>query len=154
MGFISSSYSLKEKNMIGKTSVSKNRLARCGLTNEEYYRISRSIKDKFLLRENLECEYCQCILNHFTLTIDHVIEIKDGGTHTEENIVPCCFECNTLKTRGEFYGFPRKGEYPLLNKKGGFIYWDKAALDKVINICIGIIIAIIMVILYWHRRCN
>jgi len=31
--------------------------------------------------------------------IDHLICVRVGGTHTRDNVVPCCLECNGLKRR-------------------------------------------------------
>ena len=42
-----------------------------------------------------KCAYCGC--RPVKLTIDHVISLAKGGTHTPENLVPACGSCNSKK---------------------------------------------------------
>jgi 5-methylcytosine-specific restriction endonuclease McrA len=49
-----------------------------------------------LLREHgYSCAYCG--KTGIKLTKDHVIPLSKGGTHTKENILPCCPDCNHEK---------------------------------------------------------
>jgi 5-methylcytosine-specific restriction endonuclease McrA len=48
-----------------------------------------------LTRDNYTCQYCGRQTR--TLTIDHVIPREQGGTHTWENLVACCPDCNHKK---------------------------------------------------------
>jgi 5-methylcytosine-specific restriction endonuclease McrA len=65
-------------------------------------------RDKYELDERLDlqevvelfdskghkCEYCGC---DGRLGLDHVIPFSRGGSNTIDNVVPCCFDCNTRK---------------------------------------------------------
>jgi len=42
------------------------------------------------------CFYCHRRM--MRLTIDHVIPLSKGGTHTKENLVPACQSCNSRKS--------------------------------------------------------
>jgi 5-methylcytosine-specific restriction endonuclease McrA len=42
------------------------------------------------------CFYCKT--RRLKLTMDHVIPLSRGGTHTKENIVPACQPCNSKKS--------------------------------------------------------
>lgn len=50
-----------------------------------------------LLRDGFTCQYCSKKLNTFDLTVDHVIPRARGGTTRWENIVCCCYVCNSIK---------------------------------------------------------
>jgi len=39
-------------------------------------------------------------------TIDHIVEVDQGGEHTSENCVPACYKCNSAK--GARYGNAKK----------------------------------------------
>jgi len=58
------------------------------LTVEEWRKRLREYKES--------CAFCG---EHTYLTMEHVVAIADGGEHTYENVVPCCFACN-LKRNG------------------------------------------------------
>ena len=45
-------------------------------------------------RNNHRCHYCG---KKAPLTIDHVIPLSQGGSHSKENIVPACQSCNSSK---------------------------------------------------------
>ncbi len=57
-------------------------------------RISLS-KREILRRDNYTCQYCGRKSRH--LTIDHIIPRHKGGSHTWENLVAACPQCNRLK---------------------------------------------------------
>jgi 5-methylcytosine-specific restriction endonuclease McrA len=75
--------------------------------NQTYWRIRdkslRSTQSDFTLDQWLEvleefghcCAYC--LRHDVKLTMDHVISIAKGGTHTRDNIVPACKSCNSRK---------------------------------------------------------
>lgn len=42
-----------------------------------------------------QCAYCLC--SDKKLTMDHVLPLSKGGTHTADNIVPACKSCNSRK---------------------------------------------------------
>lgn len=55
--------------------------------------------DEILRLWHYHCAYClmpQELLD-VDLTIEHVIPISRGGTHTKDNIVPACRSCNSSK---------------------------------------------------------
>ena len=56
------------------------------LTSSEWIEIMRA--------HCYRCHYCQ---RRTKLTLDHVIPLSRGGTHTKENIVPACQSCNSKK---------------------------------------------------------
>lgn len=41
------------------------------------------------------CPYCSTWGHE--LTVDHVVPVSKGGTNDINNLIPCCFKCNTLK---------------------------------------------------------
>ena len=43
------------------------------------------------------CAYCNKVLTRSNLTRDHVTPIASGGTNHQDNLVPCCRECNNEK---------------------------------------------------------
>lgn len=49
---------------------------------------------KIYQRDGYKCVYCG---THKKLTIDHVIPKSRGGLNTWENMVTCCFDCNSKK---------------------------------------------------------
>lgn len=49
---------------------------------------------------NYQCAYCGCTPD--TLTQDHFIALNNGGSYTKDNIIPCCFSCNSSKQDSTF----------------------------------------------------
>ena len=41
------------------------------------------------------CAYC--LRNDLPLSVEHVVAISRGGTHTADNVVPACLPCNLRK---------------------------------------------------------
>ena len=61
------------------------------------FRRKRDIKisrARIYQRDKYSCVYCGGIKK---LTIDHVIPKSRGGGNTWENMVTCCFDCNSKK---------------------------------------------------------
>lgn len=52
-------------------------------------------KREILRRDNYTCQYCG--RKTYTLTLDHVIPRRLGGSHTWENLVAACPACNRRK---------------------------------------------------------
>jgi 5-methylcytosine-specific restriction endonuclease McrA len=65
---------------------SKTRSLLATLTAEEW----NSIKGRYKNR----CVYCG---EKKSLTMDHIIPLSKGGTHTKDNVVPACVSCNSIK---------------------------------------------------------
>jgi len=65
----------------------KQRRAECSLTVAEW-QVVKSIYGH-------RCVYCKRKLKR--LTMDHVIPLSRGGSHTKENVVPACSRCNSSK---------------------------------------------------------
>lgn len=50
------------------------------------------------LRDGLACAYCGCSAEQGTqLTLDHVVPHAKGGSNHEQNLVTCCFRCNSSR---------------------------------------------------------
>ena len=65
--------------------------------SEDYYNDSHNRKLIFE-RDEYECYYCGQKVTENTATIDHKIPQSKGGTNSKDNLVTCCFECNSIKS--------------------------------------------------------
>jgi CRISPR/Cas system Type II protein with McrA/HNH and RuvC-like nuclease domain len=59
--------------------------------NKKDLKISRQ---RIYQRDGFQCVYCG---THKNLTIDHVMPKSRGGANSWENMVTCCFTCNSKK---------------------------------------------------------
>lgn len=50
-----------------------------------------------LLASAGNCAYCRAFVGRSGLTLDHLIPISKGGTHSLPNVVPACASCNFEK---------------------------------------------------------
>lgn len=50
-----------------------------------------------LKKYNHSCICCGKSRKEATITMDHIIPLSKGGTHTKENVQPLCKECNSKK---------------------------------------------------------
>ncbi len=50
-----------------------------------------------LYAENPSCAYCELQLAKEEITLDHATPLSRGGTHSIDNLVICCSNCNSLK---------------------------------------------------------
>jgi 5-methylcytosine-specific restriction endonuclease McrA len=48
-------------------------------------------------RDGFACVYCGANEGESPLTLDHVLAREMGGTHNADNLVTCCFSCNSSK---------------------------------------------------------
>jgi 5-methylcytosine-specific restriction endonuclease McrA len=71
----------------------------------------RLTRKNLLLRDQSSCQYCNKRL-HKDYTIDHVIPKSRGGKHTWDNVVACCFSCNSKKGNKT----PKESRMSLLKK--------------------------------------
>lgn len=58
---------------------------------------------------NFKCAYCG--RDNEKLTQDHFIPLNNGGTYTKNNIIPCCFSCNSSKQDKDFYEWYKTKEF-------------------------------------------
>ncbi len=49
-------------------------------------------------RDDYRCQYCGEKVTQNNATLDHKIPISKGGDNSKENLVTCCFECNSIKS--------------------------------------------------------
>ncbi len=56
----------------------------------------RSARDQIHLAWNYECAYCGDQLGR-SPTLDHVVPKAQGGLTVRENLISCCFMCNSRK---------------------------------------------------------
>lgn len=85
--------------------------------SKERYARTKGSKDNALTHQQWEtikehykhcCVYCGRKMKR--LTIDHIVPLSKGGTHTVQNVVPACLRCNCRKKAGP----PPKPVQPLL----------------------------------------
>lgn len=70
------------------------RYVRGAFHRKQAIRFSRA---NVLARDGYKCQYCGGILNHATVTYDHVIPRKLGGRTDWNNVVAACRSCNATK---------------------------------------------------------
>jgi 5-methylcytosine-specific restriction endonuclease McrA len=63
----------------------------------DFYNI-RENRIKIFERDSYLCTYCGKQLTQHTVTLDHVTPIEKGGSHSSENLVTSCLNCNSQKT--------------------------------------------------------
>jgi len=54
-------------------------------------------KQKILERDNFKCVNCSASGDFNCLEIDHIINVKDGGTNDDSNLQTLCYRCNMDK---------------------------------------------------------
>jgi 5-methylcytosine-specific restriction endonuclease McrA len=74
------------------------------------------------------CSYCGAIPDD-TISIDHVVPICDGGTHSIGNVVPACLYCNLSKNRKALDVFLKLKGF----SRTTFDAWRTAALKIVLR---------------------
>lgn len=57
----------------------------------------RLSRQNIFLRDHSTCQYCRTRISEKKLTIDHVVPLSRGGTHTWTNVVAACSSCNNKK---------------------------------------------------------
>jgi hypothetical protein len=62
-------------------------------------KVSAAIRELIRYRANHLCEYCHTseLWQYVRFTIDHVLPLSQGGTHTPANLALACFHCNRHK---------------------------------------------------------
>lgn len=65
--------------------------------SEDYY--INPINRKIIFeRDKSKCYYCGQKVTEHNATLDHKIPQSKGGNNSKENLVVCCFECNSIKS--------------------------------------------------------
>ena len=61
--------------------------------------ISRTMQGQIRQRAHGLCEYCHTAeqWQYVPFTVDHIIPLAHGGTHTLDNLALACFHCNRRK---------------------------------------------------------
>jgi hypothetical protein len=70
----------------------------------DFYNV-RENRIKVYERDNYKCRYCGKQLTRFTVTLDHVKPVAEGGDNSFDNLVTACLDCNSRKNKrplGEF----------------------------------------------------
>jgi hypothetical protein len=62
----------------------------------DYYNV-RENRVKVYERDDYKCHYCDKQLTRFTVTLDHVIPVSEGGNNSLGNLVTACLACNSQK---------------------------------------------------------
>lgn len=68
-----------------------------GAADVDHYNV-RENRVKVYERDGYKCRYCQKQLTRFTVTLDHVLPVAEGGDNSFDNLVTACFSCNSRKT--------------------------------------------------------
>lgn len=68
----------------------KQKLAEKGISSKSRFDI--------LKRHSFTCQYCGNKAPNVQITIDHIIPVSKGGSHSVENLTVACFECNRGKS--------------------------------------------------------
>lgn len=66
---------------------------------------------EIFLRDGYRCQYCKCkvrtdveVPHPRRATLDHIMPISNGGTHTRANLQTACFNCNCVVKRDRIEG--------------------------------------------------
>lgn len=62
---------------------------------------------RILAKQKGRCCYCHCITDD--LTLEHIVPISKGGSHTAENIAFACLCCNERKADRDPFDFKKNG---------------------------------------------
>ena len=71
--------------------------ARCRARRQNCPRIERINRREVIERDGRTCYLCQRVLTPRDVTLDHVIPLARGGSHTTDNLRVCCMPCNSHK---------------------------------------------------------
>lgn len=66
--------------------------------NRKKYQSSKDIRAFILGRDRSRCVYCGKGLQVETMTLDHFVPIRNGGTNYVKNLVTACSTCNRRKS--------------------------------------------------------
>ena len=61
-------------------------------------RVPLSIREAVIFRDGGVCYICNCSLNRYEITLDHIVPRFYGGKNTFDNLKVCCHDCNRLKS--------------------------------------------------------
>ena len=63
----------------------------------DFYNVKEN-RQKIYERDNYKCTYCDKQLTRFTVTLDHITPVSEGGDNSAENLKTACLQCNSRKT--------------------------------------------------------
>jgi hypothetical protein len=63
----------------------------------DFYNILEN-RIKIYERDNYHCTYCGKQLTRFTVTLDHITPVSEGGDNSADNLKTTCLQCNSRKT--------------------------------------------------------
>lgn len=67
------------------------------LTMSNLQHVGVDLRVAVLVKSSGHCWYCGTLLTLATLTADHIVAVKNGGSTALENLVACCKPCNVSK---------------------------------------------------------
>ncbi len=74
-------------------------ISEAGTTKSAYRgRISKKLRHKIFIENELVCQYCQETKLLSELVVDHFIPLDKGGDNADDNLICSCVRCNSHKT--------------------------------------------------------
>ena len=93
----------KNKDKVYIYSANKNSKRRASISNSEGIKTKDWESKKAMF--NYKCAYCG--VSSKKLQMDHVVPLSKGGSHSIDNVVPCCADCNNKKNAKDEFDFRR-----------------------------------------------
>jgi Fe2+ or Zn2+ uptake regulation protein len=60
----------------------------------DFYNVAEN-RLKIFERDNYQCHYCKKQLTRFTVTLDHIQPVSQGGDNSYNNLITACLHCNS-----------------------------------------------------------
>lgn len=83
--------------------------------------VSKQRRRSVIKRDGMECTYCGIEIPKGSITIDHVVPRKLGGSHKVSNLCVTCEDCNKNKGHLLLTQFLRAFEIPMNPKIARFL---------------------------------
>ena len=93
------------------------------------YKKPRFTKYALFNRDEWKCQYCGCVLNYETVTVDHIIPRSKGGKTSWKNCISSCKSCNKRKADKDL----EETNFTLRSNPGTpepFHFWDRRVSSK------------------------
>jgi hypothetical protein len=71
----------------------------------------KRIRDYVVIRDGLECCYCERILNSDTVTMEHIVPDSKRGTYNTTNLTVSCSDCNNKRGNKPFFDYCRQFKF-------------------------------------------